>query len=1166
MGPLQVKKRDDLFGDLQVAKPQVGNVQIQNAPTALNLRVDPQQYNRAVANQTPVTDSDLLKGVGDFIGSLFSGTRNVIRATDAFTGVYDKKQKEIDDFERANKGKPGVFETVRQMREALQKEYSFAGKQDPTTGKMDYNLTPAENLAKAAGVTLQTASELAPLPIGVAAKGANLATKVAKGAAAGALASSVGSAGAQLTDKGQIDPGATAIDAVTGGVIAGTIPTIGAAIKGVARPRPVVTAKTPSTQIAKTDSPKIEVQPQSPVSGRKVSPKLAVDDQAIPIVSSVERPKVQLRQPEAKVLRDKIATQVVDSPYTNTLVQKGGVVSKEKIRGLAKSVQETSELAPDTKVGVKGTYTPKSNQTLIQGSERLLSKKNGGLSAATKSVDEVLNRPKGKISDQDVSDAIAVAKAHDAKGNYEEAGRILDVLSEHATEQGRQVQAYSLLSNRTPQGMLYQARKTLKKAGVELAPEIEKGLRGRIDSIKALPDGSYERNYAIAGLVQFVREQIPSKWSDKVTGIWKAGLLTGVKTQTGNALSNALNFSVKKISDVPAAGIDILASLFTGKRTKVATIRGVNAGLAEGIKKGLRQFKTGIDETNLTKLKYESPQLNFSKKPLGRAAQAYTDTIFRLMGAGDKPFYYSTLRNNLVDQALVAAKNEKVRDVNTFVKSFLANPPRSAFTVATDAAEKAVFANRTMLGDIGQRIRDVAAKKEVTNLLVNTLLPFVKVPSAVVTRLFDYTPVGAVKTLARNIGRGRFNQRDLAEGLAEAGTGTGVIFIGTMLGNAGLVATDFPKDPKEQQAWALQGKQPNSILIGGQWQSVNYTSPIGQLLITGAQVSDALRQGSDAFQATLAGAAGAARTSLDQSFLQGVSGALDAVNDPQRSLSKFVNSTSGSVVPSIVGDVAKATDPLQRSVEGPIDAIRGRVPGLRQELLPKQDVLGKDLPEKSQGLDTIANPLRPSNAREQDDVAKELVRLQSTKNGVFPTPVKNTISIDNQKYPLTSQQQYEYNKAVGAQAEKIWSKLIADKRYSQLDDAHKAVALQRALADVTAIEKGNLLRTMESSTVSALTKRQLLLANGTPDVDYYLQVKAEAKPKTAKPSVAKRATGGRAGAAKGRSTGSIYKYAVSLNSGGSAARPKVSVKTATGGKPAVKRAAKPKVTSRRSNV
>lgn len=728
-----------------------------------------------------------------------------------------------------------------------------------------------------------------------------------------------------------------------------------------------------------------------------------------------------------------------------------------KQSGFARSVSKSDEVSPELQAQVKQAapeYTPVTNQAQIDASEALIRK---GYKKAATEVNERLNVKEGTIDNQTTSDAIAAIKALDAKGgpaNLQLATDLTEKLAAHLTKAGQTVQAASILNNRTPQGMLYAARKTLKKAGVEVTPEIQAGLDAAVKKVKATT--GEEKQYAIAELTKMVNELIPSSFKDKAVTLWKAGLLTGIKTQTGNTLSGGASFAMKKASDPLAAGIDKLISLKTGKRTKTLTFKGVGSGAGEGMVKGWDSLKTGIDERNIEANKFDLKQVNFGPSKAGQAAQKYVNTVFGVMGAADRPLYYATLRNNLQDIAKAEAINNGLKGGKraAFIADFVKNPPTEKFQTATDAAEKAIFGNDTVLSRAAAGLRQSVAGNPVSSAAVDVILPFTKVPSAVVSRIIDYSPVGAVKTAVLAIKNakktGVLDQRALSEGLAEAGVGTGVIAIGMALRESGLLTGSYPEDKKERELWKLEGKQENSIKVGGSWLSLNYTSPLGQLLGVGGKIADAKKEGSSTPEALAVGAAGGASTVLDQSFLQGVQGALDTVSNPVEEVPKFLNRQAGSLIPTLVGDTAKATDPLQREADNPLEAMLARVPGASQKLNPKRDAFGDPLARQNDPVRAMIDPFRSSDIKPSTPLNSELRRLQDAGEGIIP--LRDSSYLGDEK-KLSKAELNKIGSEVGPKIKSAWEKIIADPRYAKLSDADKNTTLRKAMTDINAAYK-----------------------------------------------------------------------------------------------------------------
>lgn len=766
-------------------------------------------------------------------------------------------------------------------------------------------------------------------------------------------------------------------------------------------------------------------------------------------------------------------------------------------RGFISNVKSSKSTLPEVANSISGNYTPKDNDNLVTTARKLIS---SDIELARKSATT-------DITDNGVATASELIKHYQALGDYTNAIDVAQQAAKNLTEAGRAVQAASIYSRISPEGILrYTQAQIDKVGGKKLAPNVAKRLTDMAREVQIMPDGE-EKLFATAKLYQDINKQIPTGTLQKLTTLRKAGLLTGLRTQVGNAVSNLSHIGLNKVSDIPAAGIDAMMSLFTGQRTKTLTLRGLASGGKEGAQKAVKFLKTGVDELGLDSLsKYDYKPVNFKNK----AVQKYVDTVFNLMGAADKPYRYAALKTSLYDQALAAAKTQKLRgsEAGKFVKDFVANPPTNAVETAVKEAEKSVFANDTALSSAATAVRNAVQKKSsVGGAAIDVIMPFTKVPSAVVTRVFDYTPAGAVKEAVRQIKNKSLDQRALAQALGTAGTGTGAIYLGFELAKNGMITGSQPTNNREADLWTLEGKQPNSILLGGRWYSFNYVSPIGQLLQAGVGIANAAKEGQNAVGALLAGAGTAGKAVVDQSFLQGVSGALEAINDPTRYAQNFFKSNAGSVVPTLVADFARGTDSLQRQTNNVVDAVQARVPGLRLGLLPKQDVFGNVL--QGQGLvNSMLDPFRSSPVK-GNPLTTELRRLQDANNGVLPNDNNKTITVGKEKVNLNPGQLTDQNKRVGQQTQSAWNYITTDPRYGAFNDDDKRKVLDNVLSDINAVEKYRTLLEIRpdlaQQVYDKLTKNQLKLLNGE-QIDYL--AKNDPKAKIAKIKTARKSKKG----------------------------------------------------------
>lgn len=696
--------------------------------------------------------------------------------------------------------------------------------------------------------------------------------------------------------------------------------------------------------------------------------------------------------------------------------------------------------------------------------------KEKGLDNFSTDVQSRLDVPDGKVGHQDVADAQTAAQLLEARGgegDFQRAADIYDKVSGHLTAAGQTVQAASLLARRSPSGLLYKAIRDLKRGGVEITPELQTKVKQLVDEYKATPENSRARDMAVAKLSKLVVDSVPQSLVDNAISVWKAGLLSGAKTHGGNIISNTVFGGLKKVSDIPSVATDKAISLVTGKRTVAGTARGIVSGTAEGTKSGLNTLKTGIDPRNIGDKYEQHAGINFKNKAVQKVLGDPANKVFNLLSAADQPFYYAALKNSLYDMGKADGINRGLRGsaLKHYMDTFVDNPSVDVMQRATVDANKAVLGYDTFaskaISAVHKGIDNMPGASEpgkrVANAVVNILAPFVRVPSAFISRTIDYTPLGIGKEVFSQVAHKQFDQRALSKAIGEGITGTGVIALGIALTQQNLLSGDYPKnDPKEAQRWKAEGITPNSVKLGGKWVSLNYLGPIGLLFNAGRSMENA--HGED--ELTKAGVAlgGLGQGLLGQSFLQGFSGFSDAIQDPERNLKSFVNSQGSSLVPSIVNDVATATDKFQRQADTLGQSVKNRIPGLRETNPVKQDVYGNKLERQSTALDVV-NPLKPSNNLTKDNpVLLEVNRLHTTDPTnsdlqVTPTAIKKTVTFDGVNTDLTEQQRLDLQAKVGQATQKAWGELIPTSEYKALSDADKANALNNLRADMTSAVK-----------------------------------------------------------------------------------------------------------------
>lgn len=775
------------------------------------------------------------------------------------------------------------------------------------------------------------------------------------------------------------------------------------------------------------------------------------------------------------------------STFANSTVQRSKEVS-DPLKGQVESAEPTFQTVTDAQ--------------RIADSEKYI--KTSGVKKATTDVRERLNTD--NIDDKTVSDAIALVKELEKKpsdANLLESSAILEELSVKLSKAGQTVQAASLLNNRTPAGLQYGAIRTLKKAEVPITGQVTKDIGKLIDTIKVQKTGSYEDGLARFKLAEYVSKKVPSSNLSKGIQLWKAGLLTSPRTTTGNLAGNFAESVFNKAYVDPLANIvDTLFSVFTKNNSRSYTLRGLGSGTKEGIEKGISYFKTGYDPRNPAQ-KFDVRQIHYSDKPLGKAAEAYTQTVFKLMGVADQPFYYANLRNSLYDQAITGALNKGLKgaEKSAFIKKFVTEPEKKALQLADAEARYSVFQNETALGKAASRVKNMEG---IPGDVADFVIPFSGVPSSIATRMIERTPIGTAIEIAKQVKSKKFDQRTLTKAIANGSSAIPLIGAGSALANAGMMTLGYPADKKERDLWEAEGKQPYSIKVGDQWLSLNYFQPAGNLMAAGAEYAGARKDGKTPEEAFSQSLAGSGKAFSEQSFLKGVSSIGNAIADPSRFGQTFSESTAGSLVPNIVRTGARAFDPVKREVDNVVDSVKAGIPGLRQTLDVKTDITGQDVKRNSSPINEILNPTKPSDIQNKDNpVVNELRRLQDVNEGIVPTEATKSSLPD-----LDTGQLRKVNKEVATQVSKEWDAILKDPRYTALDDSDKKRILDRVNDTVFGAVKSVL------KPDTKLTEKQQQYLNGetvdffdgfeTPTSKADRKAKAEEKKKVA---TAKKASG-----------------------------------------------------------
>lgn len=516
------------------------------------------------------------------------------------------------------------------------------------------------------------------------------------------------------------------------------------------------------------------------------------------------------------------------------------------------------------------------------------------------------------------------------------------------TESARAVAAARMLANATTDPAFWLQR-AVKVSGKPLTPEV----------IQAITDACSRNDRAsIAMLIGNLRN---AGWSEKVTTLVKAGMLTNPGTDVRNMLGNASSMTMNLAADVPADMLDMVMSRFTGIRSTSFSARRATAlmrGAAAGARKAGQTIARGATDEEIG----ARWDFNHGRTFETKALELYKEAVFRRLQAEDYLFREPQYASAIAEMAEVEAKNAHLTGQAFLdkVEELIKTPTPRMIQAAEETAQYRTFNNPNRVAEALQMAeRHVGPAGELAGTAV---MAFKRTPLNVMGMIFDFTPFGVPNSVFRYMTSKSMDpvlrQRYLVHGIGRTVAGTTLASLGFALAQAGLAVGALPKDAAERRARTETGAGEMSIRVGDRWVSVNNNAPFANVLFAGVDTYEAFRDNPSAWDVYGDATSSTVKGAMGQTFVKGVRGASDFASDPKQNYNDFFEGIVGMLVPSLLGAVARGTDPYERQVNNPAEAVMARIPGLREKLQPQIDAEGNERPQQAGLASQILSPIR----------------------------------------------------------------------------------------------------------------------------------------------------------------------------------------------------------------
>lgn len=522
-----------------------------------------------------------------------------------------------------------------------------------------------------------------------------------------------------------------------------------------------------------------------------------------------------------------------------------------------------------------------------------------------------------------------------------------------------------------------------------------------------------------------------------ISALRKAGLLTGVKTHLKNLGGNTAFQISEELTRIPGALVDMTISLGTKRRTFTGPSFGAVARSAgEAATKGLQEAKEIIRKGGTAAdMAKEFKPVNSGSKVL----DTYINGTFRLLNAEDRVFRVYGMRRALEERAKATALTEIRQgtiprgDYGKRVQEILKSPPEDLAAAAAADVEMAVFANDNLVSQGREAVRGVLQRKAVgrgADFAIDQIFPFVKTPTNVIARMLDYAGVTVPYRVVKAIVKRSFTeaeQRAFAQSFGRASVGAGIIALGVKGYQDGWLTGLLEDDPTRRARDAAAGRIPGAIKVGDTWHQITGFAPLASLLAIGATLAretDQEREGTGVLPALeVAGDA-----LMEQPLLSGTKQILEGIQQPGSTGARALGGLAGSFVPTAVSDIGELADPTQRQASTIAQRVQQRIPGLRESLPERRDVLGRPTEDRAT---QIIDPTRSTtDAATSDPLFRELVRLDAGISG-FRKAANETDEQSGAKAQRFGQLYSQYGQ-----------RLVSSAAYAKASDAQKLRALK----------------------------------------------------------------------------------------------------------------------------
>lgn len=539
-----------------------------------------------------------------------------------------------------------------------------------------------------------------------------------------------------------------------------------------------------------------------------------------------------------------------------------------------------------------------------------------------------------------------------------------------------------------------------------------------MDSILDMSRLNADGKLDIEEIARFARKIEKATTFDMILEARYMAMLANPATHIKNTLGN----SIALMSQIPERFIAGAIGEFRHRVFTVTDMDRVELGEAwammyggiEGLRAGATAFaravRTGESTDPLGKL--ETTRRAITAENMGVDSESawgkmidFTAERLRtgnmLLGAEDdffKAVGYSMELNARAHRA-ASAEGLKGQEFAKRIQELVANPPWDMQMAAMDFSHYSTFTNalgkgmtsvQTALGtDYTITLKNGKTVEVPTGKTFRLAIPFFRTPTNLVNFGAHRSPLAIVCPSVWQDFVSGGSKRDLA--IARISLGSTLGFMAAQAAISGLITGGGPSDPKQKENLKAVGWQPYSAKVGDKWVSYQAMEPFSMVIGAAADIAlfDDYLEDNERNNAAMMVAGAFSQAVTSKTFMQGMAGMIDVLQDPDRYGDRYAQQFAASFVPSPVKAIRRDVDPNVREVWTVTDALKNSMPGYSGDLYPRRNRYGEVVTMGDVWLSSTVDPVRKSEIKNAENSPTYAIDRAIMENNVpIPRPGK----------------------------------------------------------------------------------------------------------------------------------------------------------------------------------